>query len=225
MKKIVYFAIGSLFIMQSCEQKKEAPKELAVNTTTTYESALDVPVSKVGVVINIDTVGFFNHNSQELNHNIDSKSIQNQLIQLNSKVDIIKIIREKAIKILDDHQYDYQIIDKFDNKNVPNELITQENVHLVKFDNLKNLISQDDLVVINVKSGLDFDPENKLKYIAKTYVYINILDLKNNSLKYSETIGGTKYIEETIKQGSIDYLEKMMKESLNETLNIIDNKY
>ena len=65
MKKIVYFAIGSLFIMQSCEQKKEAPKELAVNTTTTYESALDVPVSKVGVVINIDTVGFFNHNSQE----------------------------------------------------------------------------------------------------------------------------------------------------------------
>lgn len=211
--------------MQSCEQKKEAPKELAVNTTTTYESALDVPVSKVGVVINIDTVGFFNHNSQELNHNIDSKSIQNQLIQLNSKVDIIKIIREKAIKILDDHQYDYQIIDKFDNKNVPNELITQENVHLVKFDNLKNLISQDDLVVINVKSGLDFDPENKLKYIAKTYVYINILDLKNNSLKYSETIGGTKYIEETIKQGSIDYLEKMMKESLNETLNIIDNKY
>ncbi|WP_298776598.1 hypothetical protein [uncultured Empedobacter sp.] len=225
MKKIVYFAIGSLIIMQSCEQKKEAPKELAVNTTTTYESALDVPVSKVGVVINIDTVGFFNHNSQELNHNIDSKSIQNQLIQLNSKVDIIKIIREKAIKILDDHQYDYQIIDKFDNKNVPNELITQENVHLVKFDNLKNLISQDDLVVINVKSGLDFDPENKLKYIAKTYVYINILDLKNNSLKYSETIGGTKYIEETIKQGSIDYLEKMMKESLNETLNIIDNKY
>ena len=30
MKKLVYFIVGVLFFTQSCEQKKEAPKELAL---------------------------------------------------------------------------------------------------------------------------------------------------------------------------------------------------
>ncbi|MGV0831737.1 hypothetical protein ACTS9D_05800 [Empedobacter brevis] len=224
MKNLVYFVIGLLLVTQSCEQKKEAPKELAINTLT-YESALDVPVSKVGVIINIDSVGFFDHNSQNLDKNIESKSIENQLKQLNSKFDVVKTIRDKSVKILNDNHYKYQMIDKFDKKIIPHELITQKNVNQVKFNDLKNTIKLDDLVVINVKSGLDFDPVNKQKYIAKTYVYINILDLKNNVLKYSETIGGTKYIEETINKTSTDYLGQMMKESLNETLDIIDKKY
>ena len=145
--------------------------------------------------------------------------------QLNSKFDVFKTIRDKSVKILNDNKYTYQMIDKFDKKLIPNELITKENVNQVKFNDLKKAINQDDLVLINVKSGLDYDPANKQKYIAKTYVYINILDLKNNALKYSETIGGTKYIDETINKSTTDYLEKMMKESLNETLDIIDNKY
>lgn len=204
--------------------KKEAPKELALNTIT-YESALDVPVNKVGVLINVDSLGFFDYNSQNLDQSIDSKSIENQLKQINSKFDIVKVIRDKSEKILNDNKYNYQMIDKFDKNLVPNELITKENVNQVKFNDLKKAINQDDLVLINVKSGLDYDPANKQKYIAKTYVYINILDLKNNALKYSETIGGTKYIDETINKSTTDYLEKMMKESLNETLDIIDNKY
>ena len=224
MKNLVYLLIGLTFLTQSCEQKKEAPKELALNTET-YESALDVPVNKVGVLINIDSLGFFDHNSQNLDQIIDSKSIENQLKQLNSKFDVFKTIRDKSVKILNDNKYTYQMIDKFDKKLIPNELITKENVNQVKFNDLKKAINQDDLVLINVKSGLDYDPANKQKYIAKTYVYINILDLKNNALKYSETIGGTKYIDETINKSTTDYLEKMMKESLNETLDIIDNKY
>ncbi|MGV0996468.1 hypothetical protein [Empedobacter falsenii] len=224
MKNLVYLLIGLTFLTQSCEQKKEAPKELALNTET-YESALDVPVNKVGVLINIDSLGFFDHNSQNLDQSIDSKSIENQLKQLNSKFDVFKTIRDKSVKILNDNKYTYQMIDKFDKKLIPNELITKENVNQIKFNDLKKAINQDDLVLINVKSGLDYDPANKQKYIAKTYVYINILDLKNNALKYSETIGGTKYIDETINKSTTDYLEKMMKESLNETLDIIDNKY
>ena len=224
MKNLVYLLIGLTFLTQSCEQKKEAPKELALNTET-HESALDVPVNKVGVLIHIDSLGFFDHNSQNLDQSIDSKSIENQLKQINSKFDIVKIIRDKSEKILNDNKYTYQMIDKFDKNLVPNELITKENVNQVKFNDLKKAINQDDLVLINVKSGLDYDPANKQKYIAKTYVYINILDLKNNALKYSETIGGTKYIDETINKSTTDYLEKMMKESLNETLDIIDNKY
>lgn len=224
MKNLVYLLIGLTFLTQSCEQKKEAPKELALNTET-YESALDVPVNKVGVLINIDSLGFFDHNSQNLDQSIDSKSIENQLKQINSKFDIVKVIRDKSEKILNDNKYTYQMIDRFDKKLVPNELITKENVNQVKFNDLKKAINQDDLVLINVKSGLDYDPANKQKYIAKTYVYINILDLKNNALKYSETIGGTKYIDKTINKSTTDYLEKMMKESLNETLDIIDNKY
>ena len=224
MKNLVYLLIGLTFLTQSCEQKKEAPKELALNTET-YESALDVPVNKVGVLINIDSLGFFDYNSQNLDQSIDSKSIENQLKQINSKFDIVKVIRDKSEKILNDNKYTYQMIDRFDKNLVPNELITKENVNQVKFNDLKKAINQDDLVLINVKSGLDYDPANKQKYIAKTYVYINILDLKNNALKYSETIGGTKYIDETINKSTTDYLEKMMKESLNETLDIIDNKY
>ncbi len=224
MKNLVYLLIGLIFLTQSCEQKKEAPKELALNKET-YESALDVPVNKVGVLINIDSLGFFDHNSQNLDQSIDSKSIENQLKQLNSKFDIVKVIRDKSEKILNDNKYTYQMIDRFDKNLVPNELITKENINQVKFNDLKKAINQDDLVLINVKSGLDYDPANKQKYIAKTYVYINILDLKNNALKYSETIGGTKYIDETINKSTTDYLEKMMKESLNETLDIIDNKY
>ncbi|MGV0924813.1 hypothetical protein [Empedobacter tilapiae] len=224
MKSLVYFIIGGMLFTQSCEQKKDAPKELALNTEM-YESALDVPVNKVGVLINIDSVGFFEHNSQNLDNKIDSKPIENQIKQLNSKFDAIKIIRDKSVKILDENQYKYQMIETYDKNFVPNELITKENINQVKFNDLKKTIKLDDLVIINVKPGLDYDPTNKQKYIAKTYVYINILDLKNNTLKYSETIGGTKYINETINKTTTNYLEQMMKESLNETLSIIDKKY
>ncbi|WP_413531839.1 hypothetical protein [Empedobacter brevis] len=224
MKKLVYFIVSAFFLTQSCSQKKEAPKELGLNTEN-YESALDVPVNTVGVLLNIDSIGFFDHNSQNLDQNISSKPIEDQLKQLNSKFDIVKTIRDKSVEILKDNKYTYQMIDKYDKKLIPNELITQENINQVNFNDLKKSINQDDLILINVKPGFDYDPSNKQKYIAKTYVYINILDLKNKVLKYSETIGGTKYIDETINKSTTAYLEEMMKESLNQTLEIIDKKY
>lgn len=224
MKNIIALIIGVFLMALSCEQKKDVSKELAINIPV-YENALQVPVGELGVVINIDSIGFFDHNSQELGNNIKSESIEVQLEKLNSKFDIEKIIRDKSVKILDDNHYKYEMIDKISKITFPKDLITDENINQVDFNEIRKVINKDDLVIINVKSGLDYNPENKEKYIAKTYVYINILDLKKGVLKYSETIGGIKYIDENINKTTTDYLSKMVDESLNETLEIIDKKY
>lgn len=224
MKKIICFVIIFFSVMQSCEKKKEDTKVLALNNAT-YENALDVPVDKVGVIINIDSLGFFNHNSQNLEENINSKEIQNQIKLLNTKFDVAQLIKDKSVKILDENHYKYDMIHQFNQNEIPKDLVTKENVKNVNFDQLQKNFNQDDLVVLNVKSGLDYNPDNKQKYVAKTYVYLNILDLKNKKLKYSETIGGTKYIDEVASKISTSNLEKKLKESLTETLEIIDNKY
>lgn len=224
MKKIICFVIIFFSVMQSCEKKKEDTKVLALNDAT-YENALDVPVDKVGVIINIDSLGFFNHNSQNLEENINSEVIQNQIKLLNTKFDVAQLIKDKSVKILDENNYKYDMIHQFNQNEIPKDLVTKENVKNVNFDQLQKNFNQDDLVVLNVKSGLDYNPDNKQKYVAKTYVYLNILDLKNKKLKYSETIGGTKYIDEVASKISTSNLEKKLKESLTETLEIIDNKY
>lgn len=224
MKKIICFVIIFFSVMQSCEKKKEDSKVLALNNAT-YENALDVPVDKVGVIINIDSLGFFNHNSQNLEENINSEVIQNQIKLLNTKFDVAQLIKDKSVKILDENNYKYDMIHQFNQNEIPKDLVTKENVKNVNFDQLQKNFNQDDLVVLNVKSGLDYNPDNKQKYVAKTYVYLNILDLKNKKLKYSETIGGTKYIDEVASKISTSNLEKKLKESLTETLEIIDNKY
>lgn len=224
MKKIICFVIIFFSVMQSCEKKKEDSKVLALNNAT-YENALDVPVDKVGVIINIDSLGFFNHNSQNLEENINSEVIQNQIKLLNTKFDVAQLIKDKSVKILDENHYKYDMIHQFNQNEIPKDLVTKENVKNVNFDQLQKNFNQDDLVVLNVKSGLDYNPDNKQKYVAKTYVYLNILDLKNKKLKYSETIGGTKYIDEVASKISTSNLEKKLKESLTETLEIIDNKY
>ncbi len=224
MRRFILVMFGILTVSQSCESKKEINNQLADNTIV-YESALDVPVDKVGVIINIDSLGFFNHNSQNLELNFSSKEIENHINQLNNKFDVSQVIKDKSIKILNDNHYKYDIISQFNKNEIPKDLVTTENVKAVNFDQLKKNFSQDDLVVLNVKSGLDYNPDNKQKYVAKTYVYINILDLKNKVLKYSETIGGTKYIDESANKISTANLEIKLKESLNETLDIIDKKY
>lgn len=224
MKKNICFVIIFFSVMQSCEKKKEDSKVLALNNAT-YENALDVPVDKVGVIINIDSLGFFNHNSQNLEENINSEVIQNQIKLLNTKFDVAQLIKDKSVKILDENNYKYDMIHQFNQNEIPKDLVTKENVKNVNFDQLQKNFNQDDLVVLNVKSGLDYNPDNKQKYVAKTYVYLNILDLKNKKLKYSETIGGTKYIDEVASKISTSNLEKILKESLTETLEIIDNKY
>ncbi|SFN53133.1 hypothetical protein SAMN05421738_11444 [Algoriella xinjiangensis] len=224
MKKNICFVIIFFSVMQSCEKKKEDSKVLALNNAT-YENALDVPVDKVGVIINIDSLGFFNHNSQNLEENINSEVIQNQIKLLNTKFDVAQLIKDKSVKILDENNYKYDMIHQFNQNEIPKDLVTKENVKNVNFDQLQKNFNQDDLVVLNVKSGLDYNPDNKQKYVAKTYVYLNILDLKNKKLKYSETIGGTKYIDEVASKISTSNLEKKLKESLTETLEIIDNKY
>ena len=96
--------------------------------------------------------------------------------------------------------------------------------------NLENNLTNEDLIentTSYLRSEVDiWGSENVYPLNIKTIKTESFaINTKNNALKYSETIGGTKYIDETINKSTTDYLEKMMKESLNETLDIIDNKY
>ena len=221
MKKIISLICGCLLITQSCEPKKEITQDKTV-VHPSYESALDVPVNNVAVVINIDSLGVFDHNSQELKNKIPSKNIEDQIMHLNSTLDIAKLIKEKSIEILTENNYQYKIIDSKNLVGIPTDLITQETINKVNFTQLKSNFTQDDLILINVKTGLDYQTENKQIYAAKTYIYMNIFDLKNHTLKYSETIGGTKYMEESVQQLTIKQLEKLLRDSLSETLEMID---
>lgn len=226
MKNTYYLIIAFfVFILQSsCESKKETQENLAENTTS-YETILDVPVNELAVIVNIDSLGFFNHNTQNLETDIPSEKIEKELKHVNSKFDVCKTVRDKSAKILKDNKYRFQIMDGLKTLKLPTDLIEEKHLGQINFDELKKQISQDDLLVINVKSGLDYNPENKKEYIAKTYVYLTVLDLKNKALKYNETIGGTKYINQEIKNLTADNLSKLIKSSVDETLEIIDSKY
>ena len=66
MKKTFYLILvlsSFVFILQSCEHKKEADK--ITNDTIVYDNALDVPVEKLAVIINVDTVSFKNNKTKE----------------------------------------------------------------------------------------------------------------------------------------------------------------
>jgi len=226
MKNTYYLIIALfVFILQSCESKKETKENLTENNTATYENVLDVPVEKLAVIVNIDSLGFFNHNSQNLETEIPSATIEKELKQVNSKFDVCQAVIDKSAKILQDNKYDFEMMKELKQIKLPTDLIEEKHLKEIKFDELKKQITQNDLLVINVKSGLDYNPDNKKEYIAKTYIYLSILDLKNKALKYNETIGGTKYIDQEIKNLTPDNLSKLIKESVNETLEIIDKKY
>jgi PBP1b-binding outer membrane lipoprotein LpoB len=226
MKNTYYLIIALfVFILQSCESKKETKENLTENNTAAYENVLDVPVEKLAVIVNIDSLGFFNHNSQNLETEIPSATIEKELKQVNSKFDVCQAVKDKSAKILQDNKYDFEMMKELKQIKLPTDLIEEKHLKEIKFDELKKQITQNDLLVINVKSGLDYNPDNKKEYIAKTYIYLSILDLKNKALKYNETIGGTKYIDQEIKNLTPDNLSKLIKESVNETLEIIDKKY
>ena len=127
MKKNICFVIIFFSVIQKKEKKKEDSKVLALNKAT-YENAIDVPVDKVGVIINIDSLGFFNHNSQNLEENINSEVIQNQIKLLNTKFDVAQLIKDKSVKILDENNYKYDMIHQFNQNEIPKDLVTKENV-------------------------------------------------------------------------------------------------
>ncbi|WP_313384350.1 hypothetical protein [Chishuiella sp.] len=207
-----------IFALQSCEHKKQA--DTKITDSIVYENALDVPVEKLAVSINVDTISFSGNKSKESNIKIN-----NQLLDINKNFNINKDINDTSVKILNDNHYNYEIINNLNKNILPNGLVTKDNLNEIDFNQLKNITSLNDLLLINVKPVISYNEDNKNEYVAKTYLYINIIDLKNKTLKYSETAGGTKYFDKDINKITTDYLQKMIKESLNETINLIDKKY
>ncbi|WP_313376041.1 hypothetical protein [Chishuiella sp.] len=202
----------------SCEHKKEAEK--TTKDTIVYDNALEVPVEKLAVSINVDTISFLNNKSQE--HN---SKITNQLATINKNFNIYKDINDTSIKILNDNHYDFELLKPTNKSFFPDSLITDRTINKLDFTQLKNRTPLNDLLLINVKPIICYNDEDKNEYVAKTYLYINIIDIKNKKLKYSETAGGTKYIDKNIENITTDYLQKMIRESLSETIKLIDNKY
>ncbi|QTV05753.1 hypothetical protein [Faecalibacter bovis] len=217
-------------LFNGCKKEKQEVtlenKSLNADTELSYEYAIDVPVNNPGVIIQIDSLTFFQSESLQKDHSEKTKNLIHKIQNLKKNFDVYDVVKTNTIKILDDNKYTFTIIDNFKNIDFPDETINKQNVkNLIDFKDLKNNFEQDDLILINVKNGFDYNEEDHNQYVAKTYVYIYILNSKHEILKFSESIAGTKYIEDSYETLTSDYLAQIMKQSIENTMDIIDKKY
>lgn len=218
MKRLGFLYLAILTLTFSCKSKEEKAFPIEIQ-----ETALDVPVGKVGVIINIDTLTCFKHDNASAF--VELNKIDTIISDLQSQLPIQNIVSDKTFKILNDNQYDFKIIKNYNKSDFPQEEITKENKLLIDFNKLKKNYNFDDLLWIKVKVGLDQDSTNTTEVMAKTYVTIHILDLNQQIVKYTESIGGSKYLNTSNKVLQSKDAKTLIYESLNETLDIIDRKY
>lgn len=211
----LYFLI--MIFTLGCESKKEDHFANEIR-----QNALDVTVGKVGVVITIDSLTCFNH---EMDSNLVAlNNIDTIIYDLQTSLPIQEIVKDKTIKILNDNKYNYHLVNNYNAEDFPKEQLSKDNKNLIDYNKLKKNYNFDDLFLINVKVGLDQDSLETSDITAKTYITLNILDLNNKIVKYSESIGGSKYLTMKNKGILLTDAKALINESLNETFNLIDNK-
>ena len=218
------------FMINGCKKDNQENflenSDAKFNTLLAYDYAIDVPVNNPGVVIHIDSLSFFKSKSLQNDKSKETKNLISKIQELDKNFDVYQIVKDNTIKILNENNYNYTILDDFKKSDFPKEIISKHNFNkIINFDKLKENYKQDDLILINVKNGFDYNEEDKNKYVAKTYVYIYIINSKNKTLKFSESIAGTKYIDEANESLTSDYLAQIMKQSIENTMEIIDKKY
>ena len=218
MKRLYFLYLSFIILAFSCKSKEKIPV-----SEENQETALDIPVGKVGVIITIDSLICFKH--QESNNFIALNKIDTIINDLKSNLPIEKIVADKTFKILEENNYNFKIVNDFNKSDFPKEDISKDNKSLIDFNSLKKKYKFDDLLLVNVKVGLDQDSTKSAEVAAKTYVTINILDLNKQIVKYTESIGGSKYLNKANKDLQPKDAKTLIYESLNETLDIIDNKY
>lgn len=206
-----------LIIALSCESKSTVPlpEELT-------ENILDIPVGNVGLIILVDSLYCFkDHNNENTAHN----RLDSILSELKNRDEIKSFVENKSIQFLKDNHYKFNLITTFDPRDFLNESKTMNQAQNFDFKTLKSKYNYDDLFFINVTTGLEEDLEQKNNVIAKTYINVHILDLNQMNVKYKESIGGSKYIDQKIDQLTPSYAHSMISNSVVETINIIDQKF
>lgn len=226
---IVIIGLASI-LFNSCEKDKRNQEvsnaHIKVNTLVEYDKAFDVPVNNPGVVLNIDSLSFFESENLKNDNSTETKQLITTIKDLDKNFDAYNHIKKNTIRILKENNYKYTFIDNFNKKDFPNTPIDKENFNqLINFETLNKNYKQDEIVLINIKNGFDYNEEENSKYAAKTYVYIYIIDTKNHKLKFSESIAGTKYLDDPKREFNEEYLSEAVKESIENTIEIINNKY
>ena len=230
MRKFFVLFVLTLFISKGCKNENNdialTDSDVKANTILAYDNAFDVPVNNPAVIVTIDSLSFFESENLKNDNSTETMNLISEIKDLNKNFNVYDYIKKNTIRILDQNKYKYTFIDKFNKTDFPNIQINKENFRkIINFDKLKNHYKHDDIVLINIKNGFDYNEEDTSKYAAKTYVNIYIIDTKNQKLKYSESIAGTKYIDEPNPQISEEYLSEVVKESIENTIEIINKKY
>lgn len=211
--------ILSLFLMLlvGCESKKSEPLSDDLS-----ENILDIPVGKVGVVIYVDSLHCFNkHSSNQIIHN----RLDNILSDLKNNNEIKSFVESKAVEFLKNNHYQFELLKHYDPRDFLNSTEPMNEHVNFDFKQLKSKYNYDDLLFIKVTTGLDEESNEMKNLVAKTYINIQILDLIQKNVKYTESIGGSKYIDQPLDQLTPSYAHAMISNSVVETINIIDQKF
>ncbi len=219
MKNSTLYIFIIFIFAYGCKNENKTNQDLtSVEKDLPHESFFDVPIENTALIINIDTLTLV-----KKNENHEDKIYQN-IDSLNNNYSLLNhTIKDKIIDVLNRKKFNYSLISKFDKEDFSFDLIDPENSKNINFDELKSKYKQDFLTIINVKKGFTNDVENKNQCVAKTDLYINVLDLKNKKVNFTETISGTKYFNNHPDSINTKNLEKNLLASINETIEIIDN--
>ena len=226
MIRFLFLILLFSFLTTNCKDKKNLKHDNRVISLNSYNNALDVPLEKTGVVIQVDTVTFFGKDNLTVNES--SKKVIQSITSINDEFNFEDIITKKISTILNNRDINYTIIPDFNTAELPKDLITKHNVNQVNFNSIKEKYPYDDLIVINVKNGFDYkhdDPKNSDQFAAKTFLALNILDLNNKKIKFAENIGGVRFLDNSLDSVNQKHLEYIMGKSINETIEIIEKKY
>lgn len=213
-----------LFAFVNCKQTED--KELIASNQfaskkATYDNALEVPVGKVAVLFYIDSLGVFNQ--ADFIEPVDS--LRAEMSAVSKKLALKELIVETTERILKKNNYNFELLTTVSPDEFIDKVAFQENK---SYDGLKSLKLADrfeDIILVQVRSGLTYDQNEDNKLAGKTNIYFDIIDAKTNFVKYSELITGSKYLNRKDYKTKSDFIENLLKESLVETINILDTKY
>lgn len=209
-----------------CKEKESVTKKTKTIAVNSYKNALDIPLKKTGVIIQIDSLTFFG--LSQINQDKASKKVLHSISTLNDKINFDSIITTKISSILNERKINYTIIKDFNFNEIPDGLITKKNIKSVDFTSIKKEYDYNDLIILKIKNGFDYkhdNPKNNNEFVAKTFLNLNILDLEKNSIKFAENIGGIRFLDESVDSINENHLEYIMGKSINETIEIIQKKY
>lgn len=218
-----YFLV--LLALVNCKNSKDkslvANSELADNKIM-YDNALEVPVGKLGVLIYVDTLSVYDHTKAE----ISNDSLEKELLGIENDLSLDHLIKQTAERILKKNKYNYTLIESNAKMNQFMERFAYDKEKTMKgFKELGLDKNFDDILLVQVSSGLTYDQYQQNKLTGKTSIYIDIIDPKASQIKYSELIFGNRYLNRKDFKSNHEFILNTMRESVVETVNIIDKKY